>query len=101
MERVGRWARVRPERHAEYVQWHRQVPDDLVHLISAAGIRNYTIFSHGCDLFSYLEVDDWDVATERLRHPLAEEWQKRMAPLMEAADPIEPWKQLPAIFRID
>jgi len=102
MERIGRWARLQPGSYEEYIRWHQHVPQELLRLIRASRIRNYTIFARGLDLFSYLEVDDWRSATEHLRgEPVADAWQRKMAPLMDAKDPVQPWERLDAIFRLD
>ena len=43
--------RVRPERIEEYVHAHRHVWPEMLDALRSAGIRNYTIFRHGNQMF--------------------------------------------------
>ena len=56
--RVGFVLRVKPDRVDEYVAAHRQVWPELLDALRAAGIRNYTIFRAGNEMFGYFETDD-------------------------------------------
>jgi L-rhamnose mutarotase len=101
MVRIARWTRVRPGCEADYQKWHREVWPELLALNSRSGIRNYSIYMHGRDLFSYLEVDDWDAAMQYLgQQEVAQRWQELMAPLMDAPDLLSPW-QLEEVFHLD
>jgi len=74
---------------------------ELAGLISQSGIRNYTIYLYDQQLFSYLEVDDWQKAMDFLaKQPIAVEWQKLMSPLMEADDPSSPWQLMEEVFHL-
>jgi L-rhamnose mutarotase len=65
-------------------------------------VSNYTIFMDGCDLFSYLEVEDWAAAIEMLASsPVGQRWQALMAPLMNAEDPTMPWRPLEEAYHQD
>src|SRR5215212_8745762 len=80
MQRVAFRLRVRPERLAEYKQLHQEVWPELLDDIRAASIRNYSIFADGAELFSYLECDDWDAASEALaRSDANRRWQVLMS----------------------
>ena len=52
--------RVRPERVDEYVAAHRDVWPEMLDALRGAGIRNYTIFRPGNEVFGYFEADDLD-----------------------------------------
>lgn len=102
MQRIGRRTRVKPEAIAEYRDWHRRVWPELLALNAGAGIRNYTIFMDGTDLFSYLEVDDFEAAIRHLSgSEIADRWQALMAPLMDSADAVSPWTILDEVFHQD
>ncbi len=101
MQRIGRVTRLKAGAEEDYKSWHREVWPELIALISQSGIKNYTIYLSGQQLFSYLEVDDWQTAIEFLgRQPVAIEWQKLMSPFMEADDPIAPWQLLEEVFHL-
>lgn len=69
--------RLKPGTAAEYARLHEVVDPQVLEEIRRAGIRNYSIFLDGDDLFSYFEMDDLD----RLREAMA------------AGDPNRPWAQ--------
>jgi len=54
--------RVRPDRIDEYVEAHRNVWPELLEALRGAGIRNYTIFRNGNEMFGYFESDDLEAA---------------------------------------
>ena len=50
--------RVRPDRIDDYVAAHGSVWPEMLDALRGAGIRNYTIFRHGNQVFGYFEADD-------------------------------------------
>jgi L-rhamnose mutarotase len=102
MQRIGRTTWVKPGREAEYREWHRKVWPELLALVREAGIRNYTIFMQGRQLFSYLEVGDFEKAGAVIgAAEVSARWQELMAPLMDAADAVSPWQLLEEVFHSD
>ncbi|HZT16217.1 MAG TPA: L-rhamnose mutarotase [Gaiellaceae bacterium] len=93
---------VKPEKVEEYVEAHRNVWPELLDALRAAGIRNYTIFRHGSEMFGYFEADDLDAAA---RHMAAQEvnarWQDAMAELLDARVPDAGPPALEEVFRLD
>ncbi|MFF3564853.1 L-rhamnose mutarotase [Streptomyces sp. NPDC002574] len=84
--RVALHTRVRADRTEEYEAAHREVPGELTAAIRAAGVREWTIWRSGSDLFHLLDVDDYPAmiaALERL--PVNIAWQARMTELLEVA----------------
>lgn len=101
MQRIGRRTKVKPEAVAQYRDWHARVWPELLLLNKQVGIRNYTIFIDGDDLFSYLEVDDFEAAAALMTgSPIGEKWQALMAPLM-VSEALNPWTTLEEIFHQD
>jgi L-rhamnose mutarotase len=102
VRRVGRRTRVKPAAEAQYRDWHRRVWPEIVALTREAGIRNYSIFMDGVELFSYFEVDDLDRAISFLsRSEISDRWQALMAPLMDADSAASPWVVLEEVFHQD
>ena len=102
IQRFGRWTRLKAGAVEEYVEWHRKVWPEILDLTSKSGIRNYSIYIHGRELFSYFEVEDYQKAIDFLaKEPAAQRWQELMAPFMDAADPIAPWQPLEEVFHLD
>jgi L-rhamnose mutarotase len=56
--RVAFRLRVKPEKLDAYILEHSRVWPELLQEMSEAGIRNYTIFADGAELFGYYECDD-------------------------------------------
>ena len=99
MQRIARWGRLKPDAVEEYVRLHREISQELRDVISKAGIRNFSIYIHGLDLFSYLETDDWEAALDHLeKDPVNTEWADLMKTLVD--EPI-PWPRLEEIFHVD
>jgi L-rhamnose mutarotase len=84
MERVGFTMRLLPGQEAEYRRRHAAVWPEMLDALRAAGVKNYSIFLNGDELFAYLEVDDFDAfrasmaATE-----VNDRWQAEMALLID------------------
>jgi len=60
MERVFSRFRLKPGFEAEYKRRHDDIWPEMTALLRQAGIRNYTIWNYGEDLFGYFETDDLD-----------------------------------------
>jgi L-rhamnose mutarotase len=94
--------RVRPERLDEYVETHRRVWPEMLDALRRAGIRNYTIFRHGNEMFGYFEADDLEAAGRYLEaQEVVSRWQDAMAELLEERVPDEGPPALEEVFRLD
>jgi L-rhamnose mutarotase len=83
-QRVGFVLRVKPDRVDEYVLAHREVWPEMLEALKDAGIRNYTIFRAGNEMFGYFETDDLARAETYLsEHEVNARWQDAMADLLE------------------
>ena len=93
---------VRPERIAEYVEAHRKVWPEMLDALRRAGIRNYTIFRHGTQMFGYFESDDLEAASRFMaQQDVSVRWQDAMAELLEARVPDGGAPALEEIFRLE
>ena len=94
--------RVKPDKVDEYVAAHRQVWPELREALRAAGIRNYTIFRSGNEMFGYFETDDLARAEAYLAaQEVSARWQDAMAELLEERVPDAGPPPLEEIFRLD
>jgi L-rhamnose mutarotase len=94
--------RVRPDKVDEYVQAHRHVWPELLDALRAAGIRNYTIFRSGNEMFGYFEADDLERAGAQMAaQEVNARWQEAMADLLEERVPDSGPKPLQEVFRLD
>jgi L-rhamnose mutarotase len=94
--------KVRPDKIDEYVGAHRTVWPEMLAAIRAAGIRNYTIFRHGNEMFGYFESDDLEAAGRYLAaQEVNARWQDAMAALLEDRVPDAGPPALEEVFRLE
>ena len=102
MERVCFQLHVRPERIDSYRERHRAVWPEMLDALHRAGIRNYTIFRNGAQMFGYFESDDLKAAAAYMEEQeVNATWQDAMAELLEARVPGAGPPMLEEIFRLD
>ena len=94
--------RVRPDKIDEYVEAHENVWPEMLAALRAAGIRNYTIFRNGNEMFGYFESDDLEASAAYMEaQDVNARWQDTMAGLLEERVPDAGPPALEAIFRLD
>jgi len=94
--------RIRPERVDDYVASHREVWPEMLDALRGAGIRNYSIFRDGNQVFGYFEANDLEAAAAHLaRQAVSKRWQDAMAELLEERVPDSGPPPLEQIFRLD
>ncbi len=93
---------IRPDRVADYVAAHASVWPDMLAALTAAGIRNYSIFLNGAQAFGYFEAEDLEGARSRLEASVSSKrWQRAMADLLVEPVPTGGPEPLREIFRLD
>lgn len=93
---------VRPDKLDEYVKAHAEVWPELLEALTDAGIRNYSIFRAGTDVFGYFEADDSAAAQAYMEaQPVNSRWQDHMAELLQERVPDAGAPTLEEIFRLD
>jgi L-rhamnose mutarotase len=94
--------RVRPDKIDEYVEAHRNVWPEMLAALRDAGIRNYTIFRKGNEMFGYFESDDLHAAAVHMEaQDVNARWQDAMAGLLEERVPDAGPPTLEEIFRLE
>ena len=105
MQRVAFRLWVQPDKLGEYKRLHQAVWPDLLADMRAAGIRNYSIFADGPELFGFLECDNWDAVNAALAKSDANRrWQEFMRGYLATPvdpDAPEPLRLLEEVFRLD
>jgi L-rhamnose mutarotase len=75
---------LREDQEHNYEVAHAAVPQDLAASLLAAGIRDWTIWRSGRDLFHLVECDDFVAAMNQLAHdPVNDRWQEYMAQFVD------------------
>jgi len=102
MVRIARTAELKEGCQEKYIKRHKEVWPEVIKLIKDSGVKNYSIYISGNDLFSYLEVDDWGKAKKKMfEKEVGAKFQKYMAPLMDSENPESPWVVIEEIFSLD
>lgn len=87
VERIALHTRLKAGREPDYERIHARVPDALDERLRAAGVRGWTIWRSGRDLFHLVEVDDYAAMRRALADdPVNVAWQGQMADLLEVED---------------
>jgi L-rhamnose mutarotase len=101
-QRQGFVLRVKPERIDEYVEAHRHVWPEMLQALRDAGIRNYTIFRAGNEMFGYFEADHLRHTAEFLAaQEVSARWQDAMAELLDERVPDGGPQPLEEVFRLE
>ena len=102
MQRVAFQLRVKADRVADYDAAHRAVWPEMLTELTRFGVREYSIFRRGQDLFLTLRVADFDRLLRQLAgSEVNRRWQQAMAPLFEPVPgirPDEPFAMMNEIF---
>lgn len=109
MRRIGQVIGLDPERVEEYRRYHAKIWPEIEEAIHQAGIRNYSIYLEGDQLFAYLEYhgpdDEFDQRMEALAEaPRMREWWDIMEPMQrpfENRASGEWWKKMEEVFHQD
>lgn len=107
MQRFGQVIGLKPAHIAAYERIHAQVWPEVLAMIDACHMRNYSIFRHGTLLFAYFEYVGSDFAADMAHmaaDPKTQEWWAITAPMQEPlADRAESewWLTMDEVFHSD
>lgn len=83
MERYTWKARVLPGKLPEYIRRHDEIWPEMTQTLTEAGIRNYTIWNIGDELFGYYECDSVKFADDYQKSsPVVARWNEYMKDIM-------------------
>jgi L-rhamnose mutarotase len=87
-QHIGLTWRIVPGREEEYDARHARMWPELEARLRELGVRAFSIFRRGAIVFGHVEVDDYQALTEDYgRDPLAQEWEREFAELIELDEP--------------
>jgi L-rhamnose mutarotase len=95
---------VKPGCQEEYKKRHQAVWPELLRDLKSAGVRHYSIYLSGSQLFAYMEVEDFDAFRNTMASSEANgRWGAFMAPILEHhADPKTSFPHpLEEVFHLD
>ena len=85
MERFAWKGRIKPGMQEEYKRRHDAIWPEMLALLKEAGIRNYTIWSDGSDVFGYYECEKGIAFAEKTQaeSPIVDKWNDYMQDVLE------------------
>ncbi|HEY3560539.1 MAG TPA: L-rhamnose mutarotase [Kribbella sp.] len=84
MTRLALHSRLIPGTEEAYETEHARVWPELITVMHAAGISDWSIWRSGRDLFHLVEADDYEAAVAYLRdNPTDQRWQQHMSQFVE------------------
>ena len=105
MERFAWKGRIKPGMQEEYKRRHDEIWPEMLDLLHAAGIRNYTIWSDGRDVFGYYECEQGVAFAEKTQaeSPVVDRWNDYMEDVLDLVMDPETGAQLKLqlMFRMD
>ena len=84
MERYAWKATVLPGKLEEYIRRHNEIWPEMKDVLHQAGIRNYTIWNVGNELFGYFECEQGIAFAEKYQadSPVVDKWNEYMKDVM-------------------
>ena len=107
MKRYGSVVRIRPEKIDEYKRCHAEVWPEILSMISACNIHNYSIYLKDGLLFSYFEYtgDDFEADMAKMAaDPKTQEWWAYVKPMQTPLDTRKVgqwWAEMEEVFHLD
>ncbi|HSO86643.1 MAG TPA: L-rhamnose mutarotase [Draconibacterium sp.] len=107
MKRYGQIIGVKPEHFEEYKKYHAAVWPDVLKMITACNIRNYSIFHKDNQLFAYFEYVGDDFAADMAKmaaDPTTQKWWSVMEPMQQPVENRkegEWWANMEEVFHLD
>jgi L-rhamnose mutarotase len=107
MKRYGQIIGVKPEHFEEYKKYHVAVWPDVLKMITACNIRNYSIYHKDYQLFAYFEYVGTDFAADMAKmaaDPTTQKWWSVMEPMqqpVETRNSGEWWSNMEEVFHLD
>ena len=107
MKRYGMVIGIQPEKIEEYKELHAAVWPDVLKMIGACNIRNYSIYLKDNFLFSYFEYvgEDFDVDMAKMAaDPITQKWWDVCEPCqkpLSSRSEGEWWANMEEVFHLD
>jgi len=107
MKRFGQIIGVNPQNFDKYKEYHAAVWPEVLSMITACNIRNYSIFHKDGFLFAYLEYTGEDFVADMAKmaaDPKTQEWWDIMMPMqlpVENRSEGEWWADMEEVFHLD
>ncbi|WMT51145.1 MAG: L-rhamnose mutarotase [Ferroplasma sp.] len=93
---------IRDEMKDEYIKRHNNVWPELLKLLKEAGVRNYSIFMDGADIFGYWECEDLSRTLDIINcSEINRKWQDFMSDVIITAPESRTRDTVTEVFHLD
>lgn len=93
--------RIKRGNESIYDERHGNVWNELLTTLKDAGVKNYSIFRDGTDIFGYWECDDLDKTLSFInKNSSNEKWQKFMSDVIETPSAKRTGEGLKEVFHL-
>ncbi len=101
MERYAWRAKVKEGYMDEYIKRHDEIWPEMKQVLNDAGIKNYSIYASGYDLFGYYECEKGAAYAQEIqsKSPVVKRWDAYMSDILIWED--ETQDRLKEVFRFD
>lgn len=83
MQKVGFKLKLKKDDTKEYKKRHDEIWPGMIKILKEAGIRNYSIWNKGKELFGYYEVEDLEYSNKiQAESEVVDKWNKYMQDLL-------------------
>lgn len=84
MKRIASKFRLKTGMQEEYKKRHDLIWPEMLELMKKSGIRNYSIWNEGNDLFGYFEVEDYEKCCKIVSESdIKKKWDEYMKDIIE------------------
>lgn len=85
MRKVGFKLKLKVEKQEEYKKRHDEIWPEMLEVLDRAGIKNYSIWNKGKELFGYFEVEDLEYSSKvQAESEVVAKWNVYMEDLLES-----------------
>ncbi|MDI3546449.1 MAG: L-rhamnose mutarotase [Halanaerobiales bacterium] len=85
MKRVGFKLKLKAQKQEEYKKRHDEIWPEMLEVLDKAGIKNYSIWNIGTELFGYYEVEDLEYSNKvQAESEVVKKWNVYMEDLLES-----------------
>jgi len=90
MEKCAWKAYIKEGNYPEYKKRHDEIWPEMLEMFHKAGIRNYSIWNNGNELFGYYELEYGREYAQKVQaeSPVANRWNEFMQDILITQDPV-------------
>lgn len=105
MQRFGQIIKIKEEKKQEYIKLHKNPPKEVLAMIKACNLQNYSIFIYEDFLFAYFEYTGSDFDADMLKmakDEATQKWWSKTDPCQESLGYAgQKWIDIKSVFFLE